>query len=73
MIAGTPLWASVPCPNVPRKRAAKYPRPFPGNNSRMVSKGRAEALPLVVSRGLSGGKSKSPLTIFLGKREGIFF
>ena len=29
MTAGTPPRASVPRPNVPRKRAAKRPRPFP--------------------------------------------
>ena len=51
--AGTPSRASVPRPNVPRKRAAKRPRPVSSKSSvtfGKVSKGRAAALPLVVSR-----------------------
>ena len=59
MTAGTPPRTPVPRPNVPRNARSEAPAPVLLSSPvpfGKVSKGRAKALPLVVSRGLSGGK-----------------
>ena len=73
MTAGTP--SPGPTPSV--KRAAKRPRPSSPagpqppipRNLGMVSKGRAEALPLVVSRGRQGENHRAPTAKFCGGKR----
>ena len=71
--AGTPPWTLVPRPTVPRSaqrsaraRPSEIPVPFG-----MVSKGRAKALPLVVSRGSRGEIRNPPGNLSWEAREDI--
>ena len=65
----------VPRPNVPRKRAAKRPRPSPGNLPYLLGWFPKEGpQPFLWSfQGVSGGNTKSPRESFLGSARRYSF